>query len=173
MKFLSTKAALAALLGLTLAVPAYSSPAPVSATATLDFGLPPGETTLSYPNVFDLLDKKELKLDITLQLDPGAQSPPPIIVRFDWIDAAGNPFFSPGVEVFPSPDNVVTYSATFTIPFCPPEVSVDFNNTGPYTVAIKGTFTHTCLVPDSGSFSAAAIGFLMAGRLWRRRQLAS
>jgi hypothetical protein len=108
-----------------------------------------------YPNEFDIVHQKLLTFSGTLQ-NLSTFQPAFVDLSFDWIDPINFPTpttqFS---QVFPinlAPGQLLTIPATnpitFTIPFCPPEVSIHIQNNGPgFPVAIEGTFTHECLRP--------------------------
>src|SRR5262245_32408985 len=104
---------------------------------------------LVYPNVFDTIHAKELHLSGTL----AGPTPGTLAIFFDWIDLAGLRQVSPVQEFqfFPGAANQVDMS--FTLPFCPSQVSVDFRLGDAPLVEFAGEFTHTCLdhdVPDAG-----------------------
>src|SRR5262245_49089151 len=75
---------------------------------------------ISFQNVFDLDHSKLLELHGFLN----GPVPGTLAVFFDWVDVSGNKFFSPVQEFqfFPGSQNPVDMA--FTIPFCPPQVSV-------------------------------------------------
>lgn len=131
---------------------------PVSATEHIDVTIAQNQPLeLIYPNIFDLDHAKVLDLKGVLAGPTNGS----LAVRFDWFDAAGEHFFSP-IQEFPFiPGGVNEVNMTFTIPFCPPQVSVDFRLADAPVVRFVGDFTHTCLVPEPTSvmlvFAWAAI----------------
>lgn len=131
-----------------------------------------------YPNVFDLDHPKKL----TFQGFIGNQSatqPAFVDLWFDWIDPRipGETQTSPVIPIDLDPLSTVPFglpggppAIMFTIPFCPPQVSIHIQNNGPgQLVVVEGQFIHEC-IPEPGtialaSFALGAIAF--AGR--RRR----
>ncbi|MGD9645316.1 MAG: PEP-CTERM sorting domain-containing protein [Pirellulales bacterium] len=127
---------------------------------------------LFFPNDFDLEHPKVVNFTGTLQnLDPTGGSAI-VDLFFDWFDprSPGEVFYS---EIFPyelGPGEILEISPTYTIPFCPPQVSFDLRVAGG-PVQVKGDFTHIC-VPEPGTWGLLALGMaaVTSAAVRRRRK---
>ena len=125
------------------------------------------------PNIFDLIHPKVLTFDAdVLSLTPGAVGI--LNIQFDWFDPSVPGFVLSPVfqhQIIPDPSGLPTHILeVFTIPFCPPEVSLHlFTQNGAFDV--RGVFTHECIVPEPSSFVLGAFGLIgLAAWGWRRRK---
>ena len=160
------------------ATSAYAGIPPMSSTETIVATVVPGQPLeLFFPNFFDLDHHKDLTFTGIFQnLDP--QQPSFGDFWFDWIDPTGMPATSPIVPIDLHPGETLTVGLpgavrppiTFTIPFCPPQVSIHYQNNGPSTgVLIEGQFTHTC-VPEPSSMLLAGLSLAGVGLVALRRR---
>ena len=129
---------------------------------------------LIFPNEFDLIHDKVITFK-GLVKNLGPEIGTTLDLRFDWFDPSDtndphkfSPWFSTNLEAGEARE----VSHEFVIPFCPPQVSIDFNVPldigGP--VLVQGVFTHHC-VPEPGTWVMLASG--LAGALavaYRRRR---
>ena len=127
--------------------------------------------TLYFPNDFDLTRDKIISFTGALQNLNPTGAPSFVDLFFDWIDplVPGQVQSSP---IFPfdlAPNETKQISPTFTIPFCPPQVSLDLRVAGG-PVQVVGTLTHIC-VPEPGTWAMLAGGLAgFAGVAYRRRR---
>lgn len=124
------------------------------------------------PNVNDPFHPKILTFDgLVSNLQPGTTGS--LDLQFDWFDPKLNQFvFSPVFTtlIIPNPLGLPTpVRNVFTIPFCPPEVSLHLSNPGLAPLKVSGVFTHEC-IPEPSSmvlagFALTALSFVA----WRKR----
>ena len=97
---------------------------------------------------------------------------------FDWQDPDGTTHTSPTIDIDLLPLEIKTFGGpaptlpplTFTIPYCPPRVSIHYSNTGPSAgVLVRGQFTHIC-VPEPSSMLLAGLGLAGIGVVALRRR---
>lgn len=139
---------------------------------------PPGNVFEQfYPNDFDLTHPKRFTFTGAVT-NASVQQPAFVDLWFDWIDPrdpGGTPPHTSGI--FPidlAPGAVKTFTPaapiTFTIPFCPPQVSFHIQNNGPgQPVIVDGIFTHECLVPEPCALLLSAISSIGLLVVRRRR----
>lgn len=124
-----------------------------------------------FPNVYDPLFPKVLRFEgvATVGGTPSGPLPATLWVEFDWLDPLLGVMYSPAMSFPVSYTPALTLiDISYTIPFCPPQVSLHFSTDAPpgAVVNISGQFTHECLcppVPDHlGSLPALvlALGWL-------------
>ena len=98
------------------------------------------------------------------------QQPAFVDLWFDWIDPSdpsGTPPRTSGIfpiDLAPGAVRTIPPTApiTFTLPFCPPQVSIHIQNNGPgQPVIVNGTFIHECRIPEPGT--ATLVGLCVAG----------
>lgn len=131
----------------------------------------PGESIDAFfPEEPDTIHQKTLTFEGNIQ-NTSFTLPSTMEFWFDWIDdstivttvpqvftlltvGTGNNF-----RFFSSSDGT---ALTYTIPFCPPEVSIHWRNLGPGgPVSVSGTFTYTC-VPEPITFVIVPLLVVMA-----------
>lgn len=157
----------AALLAALTANPAWGVDPPVAQTVPLDVTIVQNQPIeLLFPNVFDLDHPKVLELHGVLS----GPAPGFLAIFFDWFDTAGIKQTSP-VQQFPFfPGAVNQVDMTFTIPFCPPQVSVDFRLANADVVRFVGEFTHTC-IPEPSTYAMSGMALIGLGCVaWRKRK---
>jgi hypothetical protein len=72
--------------------------------------------------------------------------PTQVDLFFDWLNpSSGQIEFGPIAMIPLGPGGTFSDPITYTIPYCPPEVSIHINNAGQSPVFVQGTFTHECL----------------------------
>lgn len=127
-----------------------------------------------FPNEFDPFHPKELRFEgiATVGGDPSIPLPATLYVQFDWVDPNLAVIYSPA-WAFP-----VSYTPTltpidvsWTIPFCPEQVSLHFATDVPDggVVNFAGSFTHRC-IPEPGSYALVAALGLVGLATWQRRR---
>jgi hypothetical protein len=123
-----------------------------------------------YSNEFDLNHPKKLTFQGSFINQDPINEFASIQYWFDWIDANGVPHTSPLEGVVLGPGGSAFAMPTFTISYCPPEVSLHIENGQGAPVFVQGTFIHECIVPEPGTVALsglATIGLVAFGR--RRR----
>jgi len=155
---------------LTAALPAFltvnsaSAQAPVAATEHIDVTIAQNQPIeITFENIFDRDHPKVLELHGFLD----GPVPGTLAVFFDWYDEAGSHFFSPVQEFKFFPGGLNPIDLVFTIPFCPPQVSVDFRLGDAPSAHFVGDFTHIC-IPEPSSFILG--GLALVGLAWRKRK---
>lgn len=140
---------------------------PVSEIVPIDVTIAQNQPLeLVYPNIFDLTHVKVLDLKGVLAGPTNGS----LAVRFDWIDATGEHFYSP-IQEFPFvPGGVNEVNMTYTIPYCPPQVSVDFRLADADIVRFVGNFTHTCIIPEPTSAILGGMAMSAFGVVALRRR---
>lgn len=139
---------------------------------------PPGNVFEAfYPNEFDLIHVKELTF-LGAITNANQELPAFVDLWFDWIDPRDptHPQTSPVFPIDLGPLQTNNYGAAgalppikYTIPFCPPQVSIHIQNNGPgQPVVIDGQFIHQC-VPEPGTLALFAIGSVGLLALAKRR----
>ncbi|MBX7165588.1 MAG: PEP-CTERM sorting domain-containing protein [Pirellulales bacterium] len=145
-------------------------PPPVSATESIDVTVgPTNPFDAVYPNVFDLKHPKLLHLQGIARVsnpEPGST----LFVQFDWFDEMGGQHFSDVFSPFIVLNQPQSIDLSWTIPFCPPEVSLHLSTQGPGSITFIGDFTHTCLVPEPSSLLLAGCGAAGLGLVVRKRR---
>ena len=137
-----------------------------SATEPIDVTIAQNEPLeLIFPNVFDPLHPKVLELHGVL----AGPNPGTLAIFFDWIDPDGTKHFSPVTEFVFAPGLPNQVDLTFTIPYCPPQVSVDFRLGDASVVRFVGEFTHTC-IPEPSSSLMGALALAGLGCFARRKR---
>lgn len=132
----------------------------------------PGQVVdLFFPNEFDLIHQKRVTFEGSVVPLIPTGLPTELSIKFDWFDPADptDPIkFSPEFLVPVAPAGTPV-SIEYIIPFCPPQVSIDFTITQGDGAIVQGVFTHQC-IPEPSAFGwVAALGALtFAG--WRRYQ---
>jgi len=138
---------------------------------TVVFGQP---IEMFFPNEFDLIHDKILTFEGSVQnLD--LQAGTLLQLRFDWLDPSdptGDPHkFSPPVFIELGPGEGRGVFETYTIPFCPQQVSLDLSllsdSGGP--VEVHGIFSHHC-VPEPGTWVLLASGLAAVLSVAHRRR---
>ncbi|MBX9790117.1 MAG: PEP-CTERM sorting domain-containing protein [Pirellulales bacterium] len=127
--------------------------------------------TLYFPNDFDLVRDKIISFTGTLQNLNPTGAPSFVDLFFDWIDprVPGQVQNSPIVPFDLAPGETKQISPTFTIPFCPPQVSLDLRVAGG-PVQVLGTLEHIC-VPEPGTWAMLGCGLAgVVGLAYRRRR---
>lgn len=133
----------------------------------------PGQVVdLVFPNEFDLIDQKRVTFEgNVVPLIPTGQ-PTELSIKFDWFDPLDptDPIkFSPEFLVPVLTPSGTPVSIEYIIPFCPPQVSIDFAITQGDGAIVQGVFTHQC-IPEPADFGlVAAIGALAFAALRRYR----
>ena len=153
------------------------SDGPVRATELILEYVPAGEGfTKVYDNVFDLDHPKLLLFHGVFANLSDHDSEGRFF--FDWLDpATREPQFSPAVSILVPAHSVVAYGLhgerpiRFEIPFCPPKVSIHYENGGPGgPVKVLGAFTHICRIPEPSSLLLAGFGLAGVGVVALRRR---
>ena len=157
-------------------------PAPHSSTEIILATVSPNEPFEKYfPNHEDKEHPKHLIFEGFFQnLDPQRGSAGDF--WFDWRDPDGTEHTSPVVPIDLGPLETLTVglagtpdgkpAITFTIPYCPPQVSIHYHNGGPSeAVLIQGRFTHTC-IPEPSSMLLAGLSLAGIGVVALRRRRA-
>lgn len=126
-----------------------------------------------FPNEFDLLHPKELRFEgiATVGGDPSISLPATLYVQFDWVDPVLGVIYSPPWAFPVSYTPMMTpIDVSWTIPFCPEQVSLHFATDTPDggVVNFAGSFTHWC-VPEPGSYALVAALGLAGFAGWRHR----
>jgi hypothetical protein len=140
---------------------------------------PPGNVfERFYPNVFDPVHPKKFTFTGTVA-NGSATAPAFVDLWFDWIDPAmpTPPKTSPVFPIDLPPGGTVPIGLPggpppimFTIPFCPPQVSIHIQNNGPgEPVIVEGTFIHEC-IPEPGASTLGALATLGMATVARRRR---
>jgi len=127
--------------------------------------------TLYFPNDFDLIHEKFVTFTGTFQNLNPTGGPSFVDLFFDWIDprVPGQTQTSPVIPFNLASGETKEVSSSFTIPFCPEQVSLDLRVEGG-PVHIVGTFTHIC-VPEPGTWMMLACGLAaVVGVAHRRRR---
>lgn len=98
-----------------------------------------------WPNEFDPFHSKLISLDM-LAVD--TDGPTTIDVVFDWIDLTGAVDFSPTFtfDLLPGANDI---DVSYTIPFCPQQVSLHIESPDTLPIVVNGTFTHICQTPET------------------------
>lgn len=142
---------------------------PIAGHEYIDHFVYPGQpVNLFFGNHFDLKHPKDMFfMGDAIAEDLGAVgAQQSLVVWFDYFDIAGTGGFvtSDPVTIPLIPGNNPLPSMEWTIPYCPPEVSLHMQVEGPVPgppVQVRGGFWHICRVPEPGSF--ALVGFFLAG----------
>jgi hypothetical protein len=160
---------------------AFAQGGPMSATEEIGpFTVPAGEGfTLYFPNKLDREHPKHLIFrgffeNLDTQLGSAGD------FWFDWRDPDGTEHTSPvlPIDLRPLQRLVVGIPGvpdsrrpiTFTIPYCPPQVSVHYHNGGRGgPVLVQGRFTHIC-VPEPSSVALVGLGLAGVGVVALRRR---
>jgi hypothetical protein len=115
--------------------------------------LVPGQpVNLFFPNEFDLIHQKVFHFTASARIEVGANPIPGLLgVQFDWlIPGEDDPGLSPLFQVPLTPNELNSIDLTWTIPFCPPEVSLHLVNLGtPIITLVDSVFTHECQTPET------------------------
>jgi hypothetical protein len=96
-------------------------------------------------------------------------------IHFDYLDSAGNTVIVPAPNFYlnPVPPGAVTVpinAGPTVLPFCPPVVSIHFENLSPGTeIQLEGIYDHTC-IPIPEPSTALLLGFGCCALLLRRRR---
>lgn len=132
-----------------------------------------------FPNEFDLTHPK-LLIFMGVVTNISTIAPAHVDMWFDWVDPSDptNPIkTSPIVPLDMLPGQSLPFlpgalePIHFLIPFCPPDVSIHFQNGGQgVPVAIDGTFIHQCLIPEPATTALAGLAVLAAGVVLRRKK---
>lgn len=127
--------------------------------------------TLYFPNDFDLIHEKFVTFTGTFQNLNPTGGPSSVDLFFDWFDPRipGQIQTSPVIPYDLATGETKEVSTTFTIPFCPEQVSLDLRVAGG-PVHVVGTFTHIC-VPEPGTWVMLACGLFAALGVAHRRRL--
>lgn len=130
--------------------------------------VPPGPVgaTLSYHNLIPPApDHKRLRFFGAAESN-GFPGPTTVSIQFDWLLPAGGTALSPPMTfpVLPFTTNPVD-TGTYTLDFCPSEVSLHFLTDSPAGMSMSGSFEHTCVaVPEPASaialFAGAGLGLI-------------
>lgn len=135
----------------------------------------PGESINAFfPEVPDTIHQKVLTFEGNIQNT--TRSTTVVSFWFDWFDGSSivttTPQFFPlgpepfGFQFFSRTDGT---ELTYTIPYCPPEVSIHFGNEGPGgPVSVSGLFTYECRVPEPVALLILPVMVLMAPWALRR-----
>jgi hypothetical protein len=131
-----------------------------------------------YPNVFDPVHPKKFTF-MGAVTNGSATAPAFVDLWFDWIDPAmpTPPKTSPIFPIDLPPGGTVPIglpggppAIMYTIPFCPPQVSIHIQNNGPgQPVIIEGTFIHEC-IPEPGTATLGGLALLGLTSVVRRRR---
>lgn len=136
----------------------------------------PGQVVdLVFPNEFDLIHQKRVTFDGTIIPLGTSGQPTELSIKFDWFDPLDptDPIkFSPEFLVTVSPSSGAAHASfEYIIPFCPPQVSIDFAiNSGEAVTIVDSTFTHQC-IPEPADFGLVAALGALAFAGWRRFQI--
>ncbi len=126
-----------------------------------------------FPNVFDLVHSKELRFEgiATVGGSPSGPLPATLWLQFDWLDPVLGVQYSPawGFAVSYTP-TLTPIDISYTIPFCPSQVSVHFATDTPDggVVNVAGDFTHTC-IPEPEAYTLLGALAMVGFAAWRRR----
>jgi hypothetical protein len=132
---------------------------------------------LRFPNVFDPLCPKIMNFHgIVVNTSPTGIPGGEMNIRFDWLGLSGVEVFSdPFVIPLGDIGHPVPVDISWTIPFCPQIVSIDFELValpGATGIAhVEGVFTHECLCVPEVANTAALLGLAVLalfGAKWRR-----
>ncbi|MCA9237368.1 MAG: hypothetical protein KDA44_17965 [Planctomycetales bacterium] len=122
----------------------------------------PGQPiNMFFPNIADPTHPKKMTFEGTLINDDPLNHDAEFHLWFDWDDAAtgGISTSPPFIYTLPAgvPEKLGGATAPmWTIPYCPPRVSIHFEIVGPDgVVAVNGLFTHECIIPEPGSLALA------------------
>ena len=132
--------------------------------------------TLFFGNHFDLDHPKDLLFKGTATLLNPSGVTESLNIWFDWYDPNSGGFATTPPETFSLDTNGAPTPLgpmTFTIPFCPPEVSLHFEiPQSPVlsTVFSQGEFWHTCRIPEPSSLLLAGLGLAGLGIVAHRRR---
>ena len=142
-------------------------------------------TTLGYGDTLDLMFPNQVHPPPSvkvLQFTGTAESTGPagiaaiLGIHFDYTDATGNQVIVPLPNFYreaiqPNIGPVPIEAGPHTLPFCPEEVSIHFENLTEGTeITLSGIFDHTCVpVPEPSAAALAALGLLGIGFSSRRR----
>jgi hypothetical protein len=189
-KLMSTKlSVLAATAAVFLAVaPAAAQTGPMIGIEQIVVTLsaqPPGNVFEQfYPNAFDLVHPKKFTFEGVIT-NGSPQVPAFVDLWFDWIDPRDPigtpPKTSPIFPIDVPPGGLVSIglpggppAIMYTIPFCPPQVSIHIQNNGPgQPVVVEGRFIHECLIPEPATGTLLGIGLLGLASSMRRRRTRS
>ncbi len=139
---------------------------------TVFTGVPSGPlgVSLFYPNLIPPApDHKNLRFFGVAESNgfPGLTT---LSIQFDWLLPTGATALSPPMTfpVLPFTGNPVD-TGTYTLDFCPTEVSLHFLTDSPAGMSMSGSFEHTCLpVPEPATamvvFAAAGMGLFRRPR---------
>lgn len=135
--------------------------------------VPGQQVELVFPNEFDLIHAKRVTFDGTILSIGTSGQLTELSIKFDWFDPSdpADPIkFSPAFLLPISATGGPTHaSLEYFIPFCPPQVSIDFAINSGEPVIIEGVFTHECVttVPElCGTLGLLGLGLtsLVGGR---------
>ena len=164
---------------LALAVALWASPHAVAdqdaiGPLTAVFGQP---IDLFFPNHVHALPSVKVLQFTGMAEAGGAPGTAAILgIHFDYIDTNGNTVIVPLPNFYqeaiqPGAGLVPINAGPVVLPYCPPEVSIHFENLTPNTeIVFQGIFDHTCvIIPEPATWTLLGLAACTMG-MWRRRR---